>query len=236
MSRGTISGNGIVTDGLVLTLDAANPKSYVSGSTSWFDLASQNAGSLLNGPSYQTSNGGTILFDGIDDSCTLFNDNRIKTPTFTICSTFKTLKYDTNGTGIFTREFARLNLGVFYGGTTGSYFFVRGNNYGTTGAEINGVTKQYNFLLNTWYHLAYVVDIPGNNYKCYSNGIQIFSTGSVLGSDFASSTNDATIASRYSGTSTRSNIEVGNFSFYNRVLSDEEVLQNYNATKTRFGL
>ena len=58
----------IVTDGLVLCLDAANPRSYASGSTSWLDLRrSQNNGILVNGPTFSSIAGGSIRYDGIND-------------------------------------------------------------------------------------------------------------------------------------------------------------------------
>ena len=58
----------IVTNGLVLCLDAGNVKSYVSGSTTWTDLSpTQKNGILTNGPTFNSSNGGSIVFDGVDD-------------------------------------------------------------------------------------------------------------------------------------------------------------------------
>ena len=66
----TLNGGpgNIVTNGLVLYLDAANYQSYVSGSTTWYDLSgNNNSGSLINGPTYNSGNAGSIVFDGIDD-------------------------------------------------------------------------------------------------------------------------------------------------------------------------
>ena len=57
----------MVTDGLVLYLNAADANSYVSGSTTWYDLAGSNNGTLLNGVAYTGSNFGSLVFDGIDD-------------------------------------------------------------------------------------------------------------------------------------------------------------------------
>ena len=58
----------IVTDGLVLYLDAANTKSYVSGSTVWNDISrGGNNGSLINGPTFISGNGGSIVFDGVNN-------------------------------------------------------------------------------------------------------------------------------------------------------------------------
>ena len=59
----TVKGGGnIVTDGLVFYVDAANPRSFISGSTKWGDLSkNQNVGYLTNGPTYNNSNGGRIV-------------------------------------------------------------------------------------------------------------------------------------------------------------------------------
>ena len=65
---GFYRGPNIVTDGLVLVLDAANPTSYISGSTTWRDLSgNNNSGSLVNGPTFNSVNGGSIVFDGSND-------------------------------------------------------------------------------------------------------------------------------------------------------------------------
>ena len=58
----------IVTDGLVLCLDAADRNSYVSGSSTWRDVAGSNNGTLTNGPTFSSANGGSLVFDGVDDS------------------------------------------------------------------------------------------------------------------------------------------------------------------------
>ena len=57
----------IVTDGLVLALDAANPKSYPGSGTTWSDLAGNNDATLTNGPTFDSGNSGSFVFDGIDD-------------------------------------------------------------------------------------------------------------------------------------------------------------------------
>ena len=58
----------IVTDGLVLCLDAANSKSYPGSGTSWNDLSrNNNTGTLTNGPTYTSSFGGSSVFDGTND-------------------------------------------------------------------------------------------------------------------------------------------------------------------------
>jgi hypothetical protein len=58
----------IVTNGLVLLLDAGNPASYPGSGTTWFDLSGNgNNGTLVNGVGYNSDNGGSLVFDGVDD-------------------------------------------------------------------------------------------------------------------------------------------------------------------------
>jgi hypothetical protein len=229
----TTGGSNAVRSGLVLSLDAANTKSYVSGSTTWNDLSGNNSNtSLVNGPTFDSGSINAIVFDGVNDYGYINSQSKLLTPTFTICSMVNPLNF-TNAV-VFTRETARLNLGLSYGGTNGAYFFIRGSNYPT--AELNGVQQTYPFQLNTWYHVTFIVDIPGNNYKMYVNGSQIWSSNIALGTDFQNPGVEGVIASRYGGGAANANIKIGIFQFYNRVLSADEVAQNYNATKGRFGL
>jgi hypothetical protein len=74
----TSAGPDIVQNGLVLDLDAADRNSYVSGSTTWFDLSGNpNNGILTNGPTYSSANGGSIVLDGVDDYVNCGNNNSI---------------------------------------------------------------------------------------------------------------------------------------------------------------
>ena len=58
----------IITDGLVLALDAANPKSYPGSGTTWYDLSgNDNHGTLLNSPTFSSDKGGCFVFDGTND-------------------------------------------------------------------------------------------------------------------------------------------------------------------------
>ena len=57
----------IVTDGLVLAIDAANTKSYPGSGTTWYDISRNNSnGSLVNGSTFSSENLGTVTFNGVD--------------------------------------------------------------------------------------------------------------------------------------------------------------------------
>jgi len=78
------NGPTIVTNGLVLALDAGDKNSYVSGSTTWFNLTGVNNGTLTNGPTFNTGSGGSIVFDGTNDRVQLPNALITGTGDFTV--------------------------------------------------------------------------------------------------------------------------------------------------------
>ena len=65
------NGPTIVTDGLVLALDAGDRNSYPGSGTTWNDLAGSNNLTLYNSPSFSSNNGGHFLFDGANDYMTI---------------------------------------------------------------------------------------------------------------------------------------------------------------------
>ena len=83
----------IITNGLVLSLDAANNKSYPRSGTTWTDLSgNSNTGTLTNGPSFNDGNQGSIVFDGINDYASLSTTTPTDlqgNPAFTVDGWFK---------------------------------------------------------------------------------------------------------------------------------------------------
>jgi hypothetical protein len=82
-----------ITDGLVLCLDAANPKSYPGSGTIWTDLSGNgNNGTLVNGVGYNSGNLGSLVFDGVDDVINLSSSSSIQnlTTNFTISTIVRT--------------------------------------------------------------------------------------------------------------------------------------------------
>jgi hypothetical protein len=88
----------IVTSGLVLALDAADKNSYPGSGTTWTDLSGNgNNGTLVNGPTFSSANGGSIVFDGVDDYVTCGTNSSTLVSSMTISSTFLFISY-TNAT------------------------------------------------------------------------------------------------------------------------------------------
>ena len=226
----------IVTNGLVLCLDAANTKSYVSGSTAWTDLSQGgNNGTLTNGPTFNSSNGGSIVFDGVDDRVS--RTTNINTgQNFTVNAwIYPTLLGTTRrAVAISSNNYTSLN-GWFFstaGANTNNTFFL---SIGSDNAY--RVALANTLSLNQWAYISAVCQNGGGSINLYKNGIETSYAVTVLSTNtliytypqFNVGYRDAGTPDPYTG-----NISV--VQIYNRALSASEVLQNYNATKTRFGL
>ena len=193
----------ITTDGLVLYLDATNNRSYPGSGTSWTDLSrGGNNGTLTNGPTFNSTNSGNIVFDGADDY--------LITPSITNFRTIS-LWIKTSNTGGGWRYLLDARPGMGNGWYTG---FEGGGAIGSnwTSQYTNGISTSVSFsniTLGTWCNLVIISD--------------------------AAYTSTINFMSRYSNVEMLAG-SIGNIMIYNKVLSATEIFQNYNATKTRFGL
>jgi hypothetical protein len=224
---------GIVTNGLVLNVDAGFTPSYPSNGNTWYDISSSgNNGTLTNGPTYSSSNGGTLVFDGVDDYVDC-GANSITKPTGSM-----TISYWFKGVSS-TLNFA---VGVGAGGFSGQRGYILGPNTGTQLAffiavnSTNVVAATYNVTINTsiWYHISGVF-LASNYLKIFLNGSEVASnTSSIPSSQFAANGLTLKIGSR--GDAYYFTGSIAQFSMYHRALSSAEILQNFNAQKSRFGL
>jgi hypothetical protein len=229
---GTVAPN-IVTDGLVLYLDAANVKSYVSGSTIWGDLSQGgNNGALINGPTFSPANSGGIVFDGVNDYCRVSNQtfNFTTNSSFTIEVVFKR-NSSTPGTA---RPLYQMGSGI---NSTNAriYFFFDDNsngsmalNYYVQGGIDRYVTLSSQLLDINYHHSVQVINKDTLQMTGYFDGVN-------RGSGGITSSSTSTTNFDICGVSA-CNASIAFIKIYNRALSATEVLQNYNATKTRFGL
>ena len=226
----------IVTNGLVLNLDCGNRLSYPTSGTTWTDLSgNNNNGTLTNGPTFNPNNLGSIVFDGVDDNVQLgLASNLILNPTgITVESWCKTnvdnqyrKLFTTVGSG--TQSIAGVYFSIGPNGLFDEYFpYYLGikTNVGTQAAlyTLPISTTRYNHLLGTY---------NGTSINLYLNGDLVATqaqTGNIITTGIAR-------ISGYDNNSESWNGNISNFKIYNRALTSTEVLQNYNAYKTRFGL
>jgi hypothetical protein len=229
----------IVTEGLVLYLDAANPYSYVSGSTSWNDISrGGNNGTLVNGPTFNSANGGSIVFDGVDDYCTLgnvtsLNFNRLDPYTFSVF--FKST--NVNPAAVLLGKMDNsLTQGYTVYQLNGRIYTDLGNFSGTANAlaVFTSAILSNNIVYNVV--VTYDGSSSTSGLKIYLNSV-IQSTSVQYNSLTTNFTNTAPfyIAGRYPSAYPFPG-SIYTTQVYNRALSSQEILQNYNATKTRFGL
>lgn len=220
----------IVTDGLVLALDAGNVKSYPGSGTTWLDKSGRgNNGTLTNGPTFNSDNGGSIVFDGVNDYVSLGAFPGLGTTNRTIGVWFK-VSTTPSGVGRIITFPADETLT-----DTPAYTLAINTSLevgaGIGGFPYNGYISSFPYTLNTWINIT--TAISGNTVNVYRNAILM---GSV--------TNTGTVATNQIGYLGRYNNYYGqylngnisNVQLYNRALSASEILQNYNATKGRFGL
>jgi len=219
----------IITDGLVLYLDAANPKSIVSGSTTWNDLTTNfNNGTLVNGPTYSLTNSGNIVFDGTDDNIQLGNASKfISGSSITVDTWVKT-----NVTGSYKKIFFTGNQGTQT--INGVYLSIGPSPFQTFfGVKTTtAVTATYttNISTNTYTNLTGTYD--GTNVYLFVNGVLVAQqpqTGNINSSGIAR-------ISGYDNNTENWDGNIASFKIYNRTLSTLEIQQNYNTLKNRFGL
>ena len=239
---------GIVTDGLVFNLDAGFTPSYPKNGTTWYDLSGNSSnGTLINGPTFNSSNSGSIVFDGIDDYISVANFDYGRTG-FTAEAWFKYNTYSPSGyksgilmkwqTGAGTNnEFCLYTEGSSANTPYWPGFAIQGNNniiYNIQDTSLIQVT-------GSWYHQVGTFD--GTYLKLYVNGV-LRTTSSPTGTNTVKtySAQPFSIASFGSKIANQgselysSPASIGNVKLYNRALTATEVSQNYNAKKGRFGL
>jgi len=217
----------IVTNGLVLALDAGNIKSYVSGSTTWFDKSGYvNNGTLTNGPTFNSANGGSIVFDGVDDYVNIpDNSSGDLTDELTISSFIKSNGSWIQYGGILEKknsyEFTTQSSGVLEFGIV-------------VGGLFNEVVSSFALAQNTWYHVAMTFNTAANETKFYVNGaLDITRTHTA---NITANNEPINVGASIGGAPQYYRGSISNVQLYNRALSAQEVLQNYNALRGRFGI
>jgi hypothetical protein len=222
----TLYSPKIVTNGLVLCLDATNPKSYPSSGTIWYDLSgnSYNA-TLVNGP---TSNNYGMVLDGTNDYGYISHGGSLafNSGNFTVCVWHRNENSSTGYNGIITNDNTGDDSWKMYRDNGQSYYQARCN---------TGNSAFPSYTVGRFHHYAYTFN--GSTIQLYFDAVSGNSAGA---SSPASGMNSLAFGSyRYSNAVSLAyltNQTIGGVYLYNRALTASEVLQNYNANKGRFGL
>ena len=227
---GTHYSPRIVTDGLILYLDAANTKSYPGTGTAWYDLSGNNNHStLVDGPTFNPANLGSIDFDGTAKFITVADSSSINF-----------------GTGDFSLEFFIklnnlshyiLNKAAFGGGRgyavaviyDNLWFGIQGDaNYATL-FNLATIAVTTGIILN----ITLVCNQTTNFAHAYINGVLKGSNDISTQVGTTTGTSTLYLSSQYSPSYYANNKRYVT-KIYNKALSAAEVLQNYNALKSRY--
>jgi hypothetical protein len=224
-----VLGLGIVTDGLVLNLDAGTPLSYPGTGTTWTDLSGYgNNGTLVNGVGYTADNGGALTFDGVDDYVT---------GNITLGITNVSINCWVN-ISTTSKKGAFLKVGE---GAAGYATGVGNNVMDVNGNEIIAVFPGIRWIdTNTnygtgWKYVTLVLNA--------SSVPSIYVNSTLIGS-FPGNTPNSPGNAYYIGRSVGDepvgvrafNGNIAQVSIYNKALTASEITQNYNALKGRYGL
>ena len=221
----------IVTDGLVLCLDAANKRSYPGAGTTWTDLSKQeNNGTLTNGPTFDSANAGSIVFDGTNDYVSITRNSSITPNYISVCGW---IKINSKSSNQFLLALPRsVNGGASYMmyyslSLDGFVAYARTNSTGTI-----QTTSTFSPDTGRWYFLSMTSN--GSNLILFIDGE--FEASSSFSSVLEYSGSTVLRIGSYDnqGTPTYTNGNIPNVSIYNRALSAEEIKQNYLATKGRY--
>jgi hypothetical protein len=229
----------IVSDSsLVLYLDAASSKSYAGSGTTWTDLSGNgNAGALSSGATFNSANLGNISVDGtVNGYVSIPNAASINpTSAITVSAWFNISSFTNNYAPIvfkqntFNSNYEQYSLSL---GSGGSGFTI------TDPSQVQRSAVTAVDYRNQITCAVGTCDITAQKLNFYINGILIQTTS--FPSTFNISTNQLSIGATTGGAASsypgKSIGKIFNVSIYNRALSATEVLQNYNATKGRFGL
>jgi len=228
--------NTIVQQGLVLNLDAGNVYSYAGAGTTFYDVSgNSNNGTLTNGPTYSSDVGGAIVFDGTDDYVNVANASSLNPSNGISVSVWVKFTSTINNTRqMLVEKHTSPGFGWWFAGQNNKIVWLI---VGTSGGEkYIDLTNNTSIISGIIYNIVGTYDVTGSTLKLYVNGSDDGGTIIGGGSGLSSSSNPLIIGKQHNWGNSPSSITIFNTLLYNRALSATEVLQNYNATKGRFGL
>lgn len=212
----------IVTNGLVFYLDAANNKSYPGTGSTWDDLFKSFSGTLINSPSFSNNNGGVMELDGVNDYINIPHGGALafSTSDFTVSVWQKVISVG-GYHGIVTNDNASDDAWKIFH-DVGDIRYKARCNYATLVFDPYTIGKFHN----------YTFTVTGTSLRTYTDGVLYGSVATTISP--VAENNIALGKYRYGDTNLYANQQIGTVMLYNRALSDDEVLQNYNAIKNRF--
>jgi hypothetical protein len=228
----------ITLDGLILVLDAANSKSYPGSGTTWNDLSGNGyVGTLTNGPTFDSENLGSIVLDGVDDYISVNPPSTLNAGLNSFTVEAWVYQKSTSANGIIEARGTGLHgfLWLLNYQVPGRVLFPM-NTTTDTGQNFYVSTVDTFSDVNKWMHIVTVVNRGNETLTFYKNGIQQGNSVNItsLGTIDPGSGYRYWIGADLGGP--EANINISIVRHYNRVLTQDEITQNYNTTKSRYGL
>ena len=226
---GFTGASPIVTDGLVFVVDAANHKSYPSSGNTWVDLSGRgNHGTFSATPTTSTSGGGSIVFDGTDDTCTFPAASFVAGNAVTISLWYKGRLPNNASFTFYIGKGSSRYFSSHVPWSNGDIYFDHMGYNGSSRLQQSGGGDSIG-----WHNWVFLTDSSSPQKQ------HIYRDGSLWASDASAVSisgdhNTAIIGSGFGNG--YDNGTYSSVSFYNRALSAAEILQNYNALKSRFNL
>jgi hypothetical protein len=214
------AGPRVVKEGLILHVDAAVSRSYSGTGLAVNGLVGGIGGTLVNGVGFGTTDNGYFIFDGSNDYINFGNSSTLQQSTGSLSAWTKASSPGAGYRGIIAKQGA---YGLFY---TNSVLVAY--DWAADAPRSTGI----NIADNTWKNvvLTYQSGVS-NGTRIYINGVSVLT---------ATITIQSQVANLFGGAEANANqfasCQISSFKMHNRVLTASEVLQNYNATKRRYGL
>jgi hypothetical protein len=229
----------IVTSGLTFAIDAGNLVSYGGVGTTVYDLTATSAtGTLTNGPTWTYLSGGTFTFDGTDDRISLPNVAALRPSAFTATVWVNCNVADNNQKTIFSSYYeipvAGFAFQLYAGsGSNNRVRFFVGNNNGSGAGTYQDYTGSLNVPINRWNHITVSYD-GTSTMRIYVNGVADATASWTGGCVYNVTNNKVQVGSNIDVSQFPGSIS--NVQIYNRALSSNEINQNFEAYRGRFGV
>jgi hypothetical protein len=233
--------SSIVQSGLVMNLDAGFKSSYPATGSTWYDISGygNNNGTLTNGVGYSSVNGGVMTFDGVNDYVDCGNSSTFNQTNALTLSTWVKINSFASTNTIIGKQWCYGNqysysLAIDTQGKLQFYYSLDG---GYCGGTFTSYISSNSISTNTWYNI--VLSFTNTSVKLYLNGQLISGIQTGINTSLYVSNSPVLLGiyRNLSGTyGDALNGSMGSTLIYNRALSATEVLQNFNVTKSRFGL
>ena len=236
---GIARGPDIITKDLKFSVDAADERSYPRSGTTWFSLVDSINGTLTNGPTFNSGNKGSIIFDGTDDYISLGQSNNVGYNQ-TTTSWEVWIKSSDNGsssdmwaTFMGTRYGNSMQIGRYSGSSNLGILAATSADGTGSGSNINLASTGVTVFDEEWH--CCVVTFDTGVFKVYVDG-ELVQTDSQRSGQLLTTSTDTFGIGGSPGSSRYFGGDIAIARIYNKTLTIGEVQQNFNGIKNRFGL